>query len=318
MPLLLIAAALAATAAVAAAPANRGTDAHDAHRHHAEPQRQLGRHSRLNGVLQTTTDPPLPVDRQEVLVQFARYAGGPRQDAATVTNAAAPYSHCAYTYSWKASRNYYWLMSCAGVPDVRAHCRFRPSHQAQAAPRQARVPGIHQCQEEVHRVRIAEAEVPVWLTRDRIVAGGRAQLTAAVHVAAPGTVRVHSRIPGRSWTILRKVAWATGNWDRRVSLGLSPSLTHDYVVEFEYRGATVQLAPITLIVVEPKLVTAQSRYTLSATCSGSPGRSLRGWRESESSCARPRRRLATGPPAAFGRPAGRPHLDEPDAREAEG
>ena len=102
----------------------------------------------------------------------------------------------------------------------------------------------------------------VSLTRSRIVVGGTTRLTAAVHVAAPGTARVRSRVPGRSWTTLRRVAWTTADWDRRMSFDLSPSLTHDYIVEFDYGGTTVQLAPVTRVVVEPRLATARPRYDL--------------------------------------------------------
>ena len=35
--------------------------------------------------------------------------------ASTVTNSAAPYTSGAYTYSWKANRNYYWRMNFQGT-----------------------------------------------------------------------------------------------------------------------------------------------------------------------------------------------------------
>jgi hypothetical protein len=72
----------------------------------------------LNGVLQTTEAPARPVDGQQVLVQ---YAASPTAilwtTAATVTNKAAPYTSGAYTYSWTASRNYYWRMQSVGTSE---------------------------------------------------------------------------------------------------------------------------------------------------------------------------------------------------------
>jgi hypothetical protein len=73
----------------------------------------------LNGVLQTTADPPLPVDQQQVDVQYAIQSNGPWLPApnSPVTNDAAPYSSGAYTYPWKASRNYYWRMVFEGTAE---------------------------------------------------------------------------------------------------------------------------------------------------------------------------------------------------------
>jgi hypothetical protein len=73
----------------------------------------------LNGVLRTSADPPLPVDQQQVDVQYAAQASGPWLPApgSPVTNNAAPYSLGAYTYSWKASRNYYWRMVFEGTAE---------------------------------------------------------------------------------------------------------------------------------------------------------------------------------------------------------
>jgi hypothetical protein len=71
----------------------------------------------LNGVLQTAENPPRPVDQQLVEVQFATTSLGPWTTAATVTNSSAPYTSGAYTYSWVASRNYYWRMNFAGTAE---------------------------------------------------------------------------------------------------------------------------------------------------------------------------------------------------------
>jgi hypothetical protein len=102
----------------------------------------------------------------------------------------------------------------------------------------------------------------VSLTKSRIVVGGTTRLTAAVRVAAPGTAVVRSRVPGRAWATLRRVPWTTADWDRRMSFDLSPSLSHEYLVEFEYGGTTVRLTPTTRVVVEPRVATARSRYVL--------------------------------------------------------
>jgi hypothetical protein len=116
-PLLLFAAALA-SALAAAAPATAAPTPTKLTVTAQSPSVDWGATAVLNGVLQTATEPPLPVDQEQVLVQYAVTSVGPWHDAATVTNTAAPYSSGAYTYSWTTSRNYYWLMTFAGVPDV--------------------------------------------------------------------------------------------------------------------------------------------------------------------------------------------------------
>jgi hypothetical protein len=73
----------------------------------------------LNGVLQTTANPPLPVDQQQVQVQYATQSIGPWLTApnSPITNNAAPYSSGAYTYPWTASRNLYWRMTYLGTSE---------------------------------------------------------------------------------------------------------------------------------------------------------------------------------------------------------
>ena len=71
----------------------------------------------LNGILQTTDAPTLPVDQQQVLVQYAAYPIGPWTTADTVTNQAAPYTSGEYTYPWTAARNYYWRMDFLGTTE---------------------------------------------------------------------------------------------------------------------------------------------------------------------------------------------------------
>ena len=50
-------------------------------------------------------------------------------------------------------------------------------------------------------------------------------------------------MPGHPWTTLRRIAWTAADWGRRVPFDLSPSLTHDYQLAFQYGGTTVRLAP---------------------------------------------------------------------------
>lgn len=69
----------------------------------------------LNGVLQTTEDPPLPVGGQQIVVQYATSSTGPWHVAGTITNSGAAYYAGAYAYSWTAARNYYWFMDFAGT-----------------------------------------------------------------------------------------------------------------------------------------------------------------------------------------------------------
>ncbi len=102
----------------------------------------------------------------------------------------------------------------------------------------------------------------VALTKRRVVTGAKTRLTATVRVAAPGTLLLRTRVPGRSWTTPRRVAWTAADWGKRVPFDLSPSLTHDYQLQFEYGGTTVQLAPAAQVVAVPKIATARSRYDL--------------------------------------------------------
>ena len=117
--LLLAIVALLAVAAVAAAPAAAAAPTSTTLTVTAQSTSvNWGAKAVLNGVLQTTEAPARPVDGQQVLVQ---YATSPTAilwtTAATVTNTAAPYTSGAYTYSWTASRNYYWRMKFEGTAE---------------------------------------------------------------------------------------------------------------------------------------------------------------------------------------------------------
>jgi photosystem II stability/assembly factor-like uncharacterized protein len=102
----------------------------------------------------------------------------------------------------------------------------------------------------------------VQLTRSRVTAGEASRLTATVRVAAPGTLELRTRVPGRAWVTQRTVAWSTDDWGRSVRFDLTPSLTHEYVLAFKYGGTTTLLAPAAQVTVVPKVNTAKARYDL--------------------------------------------------------
>ena len=102
----------------------------------------------------------------------------------------------------------------------------------------------------------------VAISKDRVMVGTTTRLTATIRVAAPGALLLRTRVPGHPWTTLGRTAWTAADWGRRVPFDLSPSLTHDYQLMFQYGGTTVQLAPATQVVAVPKVMTARSRYDL--------------------------------------------------------
>jgi hypothetical protein len=65
-------------------------------------------------MLHTSAQPPLPVDRQQVRVEYSQSSLGPWALAATVSNSADLYTSGAYTYSWAANRTLYWRMRFEG------------------------------------------------------------------------------------------------------------------------------------------------------------------------------------------------------------
>ncbi len=114
---LLLLVAVVVAAAVAAAPAAAATSTTLTLSAQSRSVK-WGATAILNGILQTSTQPPLPVDRQQLQVQYSVASNGPVwTTAATVTNTAAPYSSGEYHYSWTASRNYYWQMTFAGTAE---------------------------------------------------------------------------------------------------------------------------------------------------------------------------------------------------------
>ena len=102
----------------------------------------------------------------------------------------------------------------------------------------------------------------VALTKSRVVTGAGTRLTATVRVAAPGTLLLRTRVPGHAWTVARRIAWTAADWGKRMRFDLSPTLTHDYRLEFQYGGTTVRLAADAQVIAVPKVSTARSRYDL--------------------------------------------------------
>jgi len=102
----------------------------------------------------------------------------------------------------------------------------------------------------------------VQLTNTLILVGASTRLTATVRVGAPGVVLLRRRVPGRPWETAQTASWTSGDWNRRLSFLLNPSLTHEYRLEFKYGEATVELAPAAQVVVTPKIGTMRSRFEL--------------------------------------------------------
>ena len=89
-------------------------------------------------------------------------------------------------------------------------------------------------------------------------------INVTAEIDAEGWLTVRTRVPGHPWADLQRVAWTASNWNRRLTLDLSPSLTHDYQLLFEYAGTTTPLTAVAQVVVAPKVNTAKSRYDLRA------------------------------------------------------
>ena len=100
------------------------------------------------------------------------------------------------------------------------------------------------------------------LSKTRVVTGSSTRFSATVRVAAPGTVSLLSRIPGRSWTTERTVAWAASDWQRTLRFGLAPALSHDYRLDFKYGGTVTQLTPVLQVTAVPRVTAARKRYDL--------------------------------------------------------
>lgn len=98
--------------------------------------------------------------------------------------------------------------------------------------------------------------------RTSIVVGGAVRLTADVSIGAPGEVRLRQRVPGRSWSTMRKFAWTPADWGRSVSVSVEPKLTHEYRLEFSYGGTTTILTSPVKVTVKPRVTTTKSTIRL--------------------------------------------------------
>ncbi len=99
-------------------------------------------------------------------------------------------------------------------------------------------------------------------SRARLTVGQTTRLRATVDIGAKGTLRLGTRLPGGAWQTLRSAKWTVSDWGRQVTFDASPSLTHEYRLDFAYGGTVTQLTPATTIVAAPRITTARSRYDL--------------------------------------------------------
>lgn len=100
------------------------------------------------------------------------------------------------------------------------------------------------------------------LSSTRILVGASVRVTAAGRVAAPGTLLVRERVPGRSWGTARTFSWVSGDWNRSLSFLLAPTLTREYRLDFKYGSTVTVLTPVVKVVVTPKITTARSSFSL--------------------------------------------------------
>ena len=84
-----------------------------------------------------------------------------------------------------------------------------------------------------------------------------------VRVAAPGTVVLRTRVPGRPWTTLRRVPWNAGGLGPApvASSSARPSPTTTRWTS-STAGPPSRLAPVDQVVVVPRITTSRSRYDL--------------------------------------------------------
>lgn len=99
-------------------------------------------------------------------------------------------------------------------------------------------------------------------TATAIIVGAGTTLNATVFVGAPGDVLLRQRVPGRSWTTARTVAWTPADWGRVLAVAVKPTLTTEYRVDFRYGSTTTVLSPVRSVAVTPKVNTARGTYTL--------------------------------------------------------
>ena len=151
-------------AAVAAAPAAAVPTPTTLSRQRAEHQRQLGRQGHPERRASDLGRPPLPVDQQQVQVQYSTAsttgpwtAGRDRHQ-----HAPRPTRPASTPTAGRRSRNLYWQMFFAGTPSGRppraTSCTSRSSRSS-ASP----LPVVHQARQQVHRLRLSQAQVSVGL-----------------------------------------------------------------------------------------------------------------------------------------------------------
>jgi len=100
------------------------------------------------------------------------------------------------------------------------------------------------------------------LSVSQVTAGRRVRFTALMNIAAPGRVRLERRVPGRAWRLAKNVAWSATDWQKSLTLDLRPTLSQQFRVRFVYGGAKNTLAPVSRLVVAPRLTPDHLRYDL--------------------------------------------------------
>ena len=96
----------------------------------------------------------------------------------------------------------------------------------------------------------------------QITAGASFTLDATVQIAAPGTLVLESRVPGRSWAQRRSAAWTAASWGPW-SFPVSPTLNSSYRLSFVYGGRSTPISVATSTVkVRPKVTPNHLSYSL--------------------------------------------------------
>ena len=96
-----------------------------------------------------------------------------------------------------------------------------------------------------------------------VTAGSTVTLRSNVQIAAPGTLVLEGRVPGKSWGRRVSVAWTADSWGTR-SLSVSPTLNNSYRLSFVYGGrSSVVSGATTVVKVRPKLTPERLTYRLS-------------------------------------------------------
>lgn len=111
--------------------------------------------------------------------------------------------------------------------------------------------------------RAAPADTPVVPTA-AVTAGSPLTLgPVAVHIAAPGTLLLESRLPGAAWTVRRSLAWSAADWGRSPSFSLSPTLNTSFRLRFDYGGRVSAVSDVSaLLKVAPKLTPGRGTLNL--------------------------------------------------------